>query len=219
MVYNRLMNCNCNRKPCKHCDTSCGCPAPFLGITQLPDNISVLRFNIDGKQTDYDFANLIYQNQSDTSLHADAINRVLTYMAERHMDSISAQELGAIFHLADMGDVTTKGAEDGSMLVYQKGTNCGEGCTGVGSVWKVWSALDEQVSSASYLMAANNSGVPVTLQRPAQPSQYYQLGWNAANQLSFSQIPVVSTAPVGTDNKKLAVYVDPRSQQLVAVKE
>lgn len=214
------MNCNCNRG-CRghHCDRGCACPSPFLGIEELPDNISVLRFNIDGKRADYDFANLIYQNQSDTSLNVDAVNRVLKYAAERHIDTISAQELGTILHLADIGDVTTSGAEDGSMLVYQKASNCGEGCTGVQNTWKIWNALDAQVNSASYPMAFNPQGKPVTLQRPANPSQYYQLGWNAGSQLSYSQIPIVNSAPVGTDGKKIAVYVDPATNQLVGVRQ
>lgn len=185
----------------------------------LPDNISVLRFNIDGKRADYDFANLIYQNQSDTSLVADSINRVLTYMAERHMDAISAQELGAIFHLADIGDVATSGATNGSMLVYQKNNDCAEGCVGTQNTWKIWNALDEQLSSATYPMVFDQAGKPHVIEQPAEPNRYYQLGWNAQNQLSYSQVPVVTTAPIGTDGKKLAVYVDPATNQLVAVKE
>ena len=193
---------------------------PFLGIEQLPNNLSVLRFNLDGKRTDYDFSNLIYQTQTDTTLSADTINRVLNYMAERHMDSISANELGSILHLADIGDVTTVGAEDGSMLVYQKSNNCAEGCTGLTDTWKIWNALDSDtlVSSATYPMAFNADGKPRTIQKPANPSQYYQLGWNAGNQLSYSQVPIVSTPPVGVDGKSIQVYVDPNTNQLVGVK-
>lgn len=219
-------NCNCTHSPCtscssKKCDVPCACPAPFLGIEQLPDHLSVLRFNLNGVRADYDFDNLIYTTQSDTSLAANAVQRVLTYMAERHMDTITAQELGAILHLADLGDVTTQGAEDGSMLTYQKSNNCSEGCVGTTDTWKIWNALDQQslVSSATYPMAFNTDGKPRTIQKPANPSQYYMLGWNAGNQLSYSQIPIVATAPVGTDNKKIAVYVDPNTNQLVGVKE
>lgn len=221
-----MNNCNCTHSPCarcsgKRCDTLCNCPVPFLGIEQLPDNVSVLRFNIDGKRTDYDFTNLVYQTQTDTTLNADAINRVLTYMAERHIDSISANELGSILHLADIGDVTTVGAEDGSMLVYQKSNNCAEGCVGLTDTWKIWNALDEGslVSSATYPMSFDANGKPRTLQRPANPSQYYQLGWNSNNQLSYSQIPIVAAPPLGVDGKSIAVYVDPSTNQLVGVRQ
>lgn len=212
------MNCNCNNK-CRRCEPPCACPTPAFGICEVPDNIGVLRYNVLGKRYDYDYSDLIYQVQTDTSLLADSAKRVLRYMAERHIDSLSAQELGAILHLADLGDVTTKGAVDGSMLVYQKNSNCGEGCTGTGDTWKIWSALDEQISSATYPMVFNGEGKAKVLEQPAHPNQYYQLGWNGKSQLSYSQIPIVSTPPVGTDGKKLAVYVDPTTQQLVAVKE
>lgn len=188
---------------------------PYLGIEQLPDNLSVLRFSIDGKRTDYDFANLIYQNQSDTSLNADAIHRVLTYMAERHTDSITAQELGSLLHLADIGDVTTVGAETGSMLVYQKNSNCGEGCMGTQNVWKIWNALDAQVSSATYPMAFNSNGQAVTLQRPQDPSIQYLLGWNGANQLSYIT-PTKAAAKPATGGP---LYYDAASGQIVYVQE
>lgn len=227
LPYNESMNtCDCNTKPCNscvpqcsRCDTPCDFPAPFLGIEQVPNNISVLRFNIDGKRTDYDFKNLIYTVQSETTLVADAINRLLRYQAERHQDTITAQELGAILHLADIGDVNTNGAESGSMLVYQKGTNCADGCIGLRDSWKVWNALDEQVSSATYPFAFAADGTAHTLQRPANPEQYYQLGWNGSNQLSYSQVPTVAAAKPNGNGKKLAVYLDPNTKQLVAVEQ
>lgn len=219
------MNCNCQRGcgcgkcQSRKCDYPCACPSLFLGVEQLPDTLSVLRFNIGGKRADYDFSNLIYQTQSDTVLVADAINRLLKYTAERHTDTITAQELGSILHLADIGDVDTTGASNGSLLVYQKDSNCAAGCTGVLDSWKVWNALDEQAANLSYLMGFNANGVGTALAQPMNPGQYYQLGWNAQNQLSYSQLPIVPTAPVNANGKKLAVYVDPNTKQLVAVEE
>lgn len=224
------MSCNCNPKPPSSCGPKCGscqrscdgpckCPVPFLGIEQVPDNVSILRFNIDGKRADYDFSNLIYQTQTDTTLIADAINRLLQYSAERHTDTITAQELGSILHLADLGDVDTNGAVSGSMLTYQKGTNCAEGCVGLRDSWKVWSALDEQISSATYPFVFDANGVAHTIQRPGDPAQFYLLGWNGANQLSYSQVPTVTAAKPNTNGKKLAVYLDPNTRQLVAVEE
>lgn len=223
------MTCSkCNRQKsscsscgnrCHKCDQPCACPAPFLGIEQLPDNLSVLRFNIDGKRADYDFTNLIYQTQTDTTLIADVINRLLTYSAERHTDTITAQELGSILHLADIGDVDTNGASTGSFLTYQRGTNCAEGCVGLRDSWKVWSALDEQISSATYPFVFDADGAAHVLQRPANPNQYYQLGWNAQNQVSYSQVQTVASAPINTNGKKLALYLDPNTKQIIAVEE
>lgn len=225
-----MNNCNCNPGPCDKpscggnrcgdCERACKCPAPYLGIEQLPDNISVLRFNLDGKRADYDFANLIYQNQTDTTLVVDVIKRLLVYSAERHTDSLTAAELGAIFHLADLGDVSTEDAEDGSFLVYQKNNNCGNGCVGLQDSWKTWNALASQVNSATYPFAFDATGKSHVLERPASPNQYYQLGWNAGNQLSYSQVPIVDVSRVvGADGKKIALYLDPSTNQIVGVKE
>lgn len=219
MLYNEGMTRNCNK--CNRCDTSCACPVPYLGIESLPDNISVLRFNLDGKRTDYDYANLVYQTQTDTALIADVINRLLTYSAERHTDTISAQELGGILHLADLGDVSTANAVSGSLLTYQQANNCGEGCVGTQDNWKIWSALDEQLSSATYPMAYSANGLPFVLERPQSPNQYYQLGWNGGAQFSYSQPPIVDASRVvdATSNTKIALYLDPVTKQIVGVKE
>lgn len=225
-----MNNCNCNSGPCAppscggnrygDCDKPCKCPAPYLGIEQLPDNISVLRFNLDGKRTDYDFANLVQQTQTDTTLVVDIINRLLQYTAERHTDSITAAELGSILHLADLGDVSTDDAADGSMLVYQRNNNCGNGCVGLQDSWKVWNALTNQVSSATYPFAFSAEGKAQVLERPASPNQYYQLGWNAGNQLSYSQVPIVDASRVVSSNgQKIALYLDPTTKQIVGVYE
>lgn len=219
-----MNHCNCKSNscdPCRKlgCDAPCNSPEPFLGIEALSDNLSVLRFNIDGKRTDYDFADLIFNNQTDTSLTADAVQRVLTYMAERHTDSITARELGAIFHLADIGDVSTEGAKDGSLLVYKKSSNCGEGCTGIGDTWQVWNALDQQVSSATYAMVFSQDGKAQVLERPQNPSGYYQLGWNGGDQLSYSKVPIVSVAPTNSQGTKTRLYLDENTNQIVAVRE
>lgn len=226
MLYNKDMSCNCNRcGRCKSrcCDTACACPAPYLGIEQLPDNISVLRFNIDGKRTDYDFGSMIYEVQSDTSLSADTINRVLKYMAERHMDAISAQELGSIMHLADIGDVSSLNAKNGSTLVYNKSNDCGEGCFGALDSWRAWHALDmgNQVSSAVYPAVYKEDGYPATLLRPSAANEYYLLGWNGPYKFGYTQVPIVSASSVidPADNKKIKLYLDPNTRQIVGVKE
>lgn len=216
-----MNDCNCNPKPCDTChkdqcgtcDPPCKCPMPFLAIEQLPDNVSILRYNIDGKRADYDYTNLVYQTQSDTTLIADAINRLLAYQAERHTDTITARELGSILHLADLGDVDTKGAETGSLLTYQKNSVCGEGCIGLRDSWKIWTALDEQQSSATYPMAFAADGSPVTIARPQSPSRQYLLGWNGSNQLSYFTPTKAATKPAQGG----PVYFDETSGQLVYV--
>lgn len=179
----------------------------------------MLRFTLDGLKYEYDLTGLVKSLETRTSLTVNSIERVLTYMAEVGKDSITAAELGSMLHLADLGDVSSAGAKDGSLIFYEKSSNCGEGCVGTGDKWKPWNALDEQVSSATYPMVFNSDGKPKVLERPQSPNKYYQLGWNAGNQLSYSTVPIVATAPVGSDGKRIALYLDPDTNRIVGVKE
>lgn len=212
-----MKNCNCNpcKKPCGK--EPCACPKPYLGIEAVcldgSDNVSVLRFDLDGIRSDYDFKPLIYNNQTDTSLTANVIERVLTFMAERHIDSISAEELGSLLHLSDIGDVTSAGAEDGSLLVYQKSTSCGDGCTGIHDQWRIWNALDNQVSSSTYVMTFDGDGKAQTLGRPQSPNHQYLLGWNKGSQLSYFKPKKAAAKPAQGG----ALYWDEANNEIVYV--
>ena len=80
--------------PCKK--KCCGDAKPVIDVQAIPDDILTLSFNFNGVGTTYDFREMIKAGQTDTTLTADALKRVLVYMAERHTDTISARELGAI---------------------------------------------------------------------------------------------------------------------------
>lgn len=204
----------CN--PCARRD--CACPEPIFGIDKVAGKSATYRFNIDGLTVTWDFEPGILAAQTDTSLVVDIINRLLNYSAELHTDSISASELGSILHLNDLGDVSTKDADDGAMMVFKKSNTCPSGCIGTSNVWEPWNALDEQATSAAYGYGFDNSGHPVTLQQPTNPSQYYNLGWNGDNQLSYAQ-PVEETAPILDDNGKAwQMYLNPRTKQPYYVK-
>ena len=211
----------CNKKcDCDECSCHrCGCTKPTISVTAEPTDVAVLKFNFNGVTTKYDYRNMITQTQTDTSIYVDVANRVMEYMAERHTDSISAKELGSILHLSDIGDVNFEVVEGGSMLVYQKDSNCAEGCEGIDNSWVAYNALDHIADNLQYSAGYDANGTPKTLGTPTNTNQYYQLGWNAENKLSYSQPTVVATAPVDSDNKKWALYVDPDTKALVIVKE
>ena len=212
-MMNDCNSCNRPRPKCKSCD-KCGCnpcgdSKPVLSVDEVPESISMLKFNVNGASTWYDYNNLVYQTQTDTVLSADAVNRVLKYMAERHIDTISAKELGAILHIADLGDVDIKTASNNSVLVYQKDSNCGEGCEGINNSWIAWNALEHGADSVQTFMGFDSQGIPTSLQTPSNASQYYMLGWNAGGKLSYSK-------PVQFSNttNKAPLYVDKTTGQI-----
>lgn len=207
----------CYSNPCK-CKKSCAYPEPFIDLDEVPNKPAVYRVNDNGKTAIWDMRNGIKNGQTDTSLVVDIINRLLQYSAERHTDTITAQELGAILHLTDLGDVSTKGAENGAMMVYKQSDNCPAGCYGTGNVWEPWNALDEQASSAAYGYGFNADGVPVTLQQPTNPNQYYNLGWNGNKQLSYAQPTEETAVIVDSQGYAYQQYLNPQTMQPYYVK-
>lgn len=199
---------------CNECKQEiCGCARPALGITPKTD--SVLRFNLGGVTTEYDFGALVKKNETDTTLSADRRARVLIYRAERHTDSLSGEQLGSILHLGNLGDVDTTGVQTGSTLVYDKGDGCGDGCVSNGAGWKVWNAQDNAVQSASYLSVYDENGNQFSLAEPEHPDQTYLLGWNGAEKLSYFQPTVASTKPADS----YTLFMDGKSKEIVAVKD
>lgn len=214
------MSCNCN-KP-KDCGNKCGGPCcdnpmPFFGIEQKPGSLSELMFNVNGITSTWDFAKIVEDNQTDTSISVKVIERVLKYAAERHVDTISAKELGAILRISDIGDVDNTDFKNNSMLVFRKDGECAYGDQN--NSWVAFNADEHQATNLTSLMGYDASYKPQAISTPVHTNQYYQLGWNAQNKLSYSQPVEVSTPPVGTDGKKLRVYLDPNTKQLVYVKE
>ncbi len=209
----------CNRNYCDRCNnTGCACPEPVLDIDRVAGTQATYRFNINGKTVTKNFQPGIIDGQTDTSLIIDIVDRLLKFSAERHTDSISAAELGSILHLNDLGDVSTKGAENGAMMVYKKNDNCGNGCFGVNNAWEPWNALDEQKSTMAYAAGFDADGIPVTLQQPANPNQYYNLSWNGPKQLSYGQVTEASAQRLDSEGFAYQVYVDPNTKEQYYIK-
>lgn len=203
---------------CEHCgcpQKQCGCAKPVLEVSRESNTSPALKFNVNGVQTTYDYADLVHDLQTDTSLAIDIAKRVLRFIAERHQDSLTAAELGSILHLGDLGDVSAKGAETGSLLFYKKDDTCGEGCVGTSNQWEVWSALNRTTDRLVYAMGFDSTGSPFALRRPTNPNQFYQLGWNAENQLSYTQ-PAIATAKKPGD---YTLYMDKDTKEIYGVAE
>lgn len=187
---------------------------PVIDVTALENDPLTLTWNFNGVGTSYDYSSMIKLGETDTSINADQVNRVLQYMAERHVDTISAKELGAILHLGDIGDVDITDLDDNSMLVYKKNSDCTRGCDGATNSWVAWNALDQQEGSFTYPMGYDDDGAPKTLRRPENTDQHYQLSWNANNKVGWSQPKKVTS----TDNLA-PVYIDKTTKELVYVEQ
>lgn len=216
------MNNNCCN-PCQDCCSckkpKCGCAKRVLDIDEMPDTVSILRFNYDGLSTWYDFGNMIYQTQTDTTVSVDAINRVLKHMAERHIDTISARELGSILHVADLGDVDITNVAHNSLFVYQKDNNCAAGCEGINNRWIAWNK-DQGSNSGTDMrnvMGFKADGAPMALLPPANTGKHYVLAWRGANEAGWKYIEKVSKDSITSNNKVKVVCVDPNTNELVCI--
>jgi hypothetical protein len=185
----------------------CNEPKPVFKVETLASNHSVMVFTTNGLRTEYDMTEVTHAAETKTSVEVDSDNRDFVYNAEDKTYKISASTLASIIHLAEIGDVNTEGVEDGSLLVYD----------GDNASWKIWAASQHTTQNVGVLIGANADNDPVVLSAPGIPNQYYQLGWNGGNKISYYQPQVVPTAPVDSNNKKYPVYMDPTSKQLVVV--
>lgn len=207
---------NCNK--CNSCEKEC-CdnPMPFFGIDLAPNSNSVLMYNVNGVTSTWDYRPIVEQNQTDTAISIKTIERVLKYAAERHIDTISAKELGSILRLSDISDIDIADVKNNSMLMFKKDGECAYG--DLSNSWVAFNADEDQSTSVTSFLGYDNNYRPQALSTPLHTNQYYQLGWNGNNKISYSQPVEVSTAPRDTDGKKLAVYVDPTTKQLIIVRE
>lgn len=200
----------CGGKQCN----KCGCPEPIQSVVQpYTKRPGIVRFNYGGHSVEFDFTNLIKQTQTDTSIRMDTINRYMVYNAERHQDTVTAKELGSILHIADIGDVDISGAEDNSIFVYQKNSDCGQNCEGINNSWVAWNANENLATELQTAMGFDANGKPLALQPPVNTNQYYNLGWNGKSKLSYNQPVEFASFPVDTDNYAYISCYDPTSKQ------
>lgn len=207
-----MKRCNCKEQRCR-------CTQPVIDVESIPNNIAVLKFNFDGVSTFHDYTAMIKQTETDTSLAVNAIDRNVTFNAERHTDVITAKEFGSMLHLADIGDVDISSIDDNSFLMYRKDSDCSQGCEGINNSYVGWNALKSQATSVQTVMGFDQNGKPYALQAPANTNQYYNLGWNGANKVSYSQPQTTTVAAVTDSDSKVSILaLDPNTKQVVSIK-
>ena len=206
--------CGCENK----CPKPCGCPEQILSIEADTTRPAYLRFNLGGRSVWHDFTSVVKGAETCTTLKPNITARTLIYDAECGRQTISAPELGSILHLADIGDVDATTIKDNAILVYKKDANCGENCDGKNG-WVGMDPSEEAGESLDYVMGSDANGRVGSLQPPANSTQFYQLTWSAKDKAKWHQPKEVSTIPRDSDKKALRVYLDPKTRELVVVRE
>lgn len=207
--------CGCEKK----CPTPCGCPEQILSIEADSTRPANLRFNLGGRSVWHDFTSAIKSAETCTNLKADITARTLIYDAECGRQSISANELGSMLHLADIGDVDATTIKDNAILVYRKDADCGENCDGKNG-WVGLDPSEEGVTSLDYIMGSDSNGKVGSLNPPANKlNKFSYLTWAAEGKAKWSEIQTVAEVPKDEDGKAWRLYVDPNNGQIVAVKE
>lgn len=216
-----MTNCGCGQcqpnKCKKNCGKPCGCAEPVFSVEADSVNPSNLQFNVNGKSIWYDFSSVVKDSETCTTLIADSVNRMLNYYGECGENNITAHELGAILHLADIGDVDANSIGDNGILVYQKDGSCGEGCTGVTNGWTSKNPIDEGVNALDYVLGSDSEGRMKSLMPPTDTASFSYLAWAGADKAKYVKPSVVATPPV-KDGKVAQLYLDENTGEIVIVR-
>lgn len=219
-----MNDCNRCEQPCvkcrgeKKCGNPCGCAEPVFSIEAMPDDPSLLRFNVNGKSVWYDFEPVVADAQTCTTLTVDTVNRVLNYHGECGDNTISARELGSILHLADIGDVDANSIDDYGILNYRKDTNCGEGCEGINNGWVSTNPIDVGGSSLDYILGSDDKGALKSLLPPSNTNKFAYLAWAAQNKAMWTVPREVAAIP-NDGTYRYPLYLDPATGEIVVYKE
>lgn len=207
----------CN--PCKkHCEKPCGCAEPVFSVEAMPDDPTVLRFNVNGKSVWYDFSPVVEEAETCTTLTADAVNRTLNYHGECQDNTLTAQELGAILHLADIGDINANSITDNGILNYRKDDTCPEGCEGTSNGWVASNPLDIGAPSLDYILGSDSDGKLSSLMPPTDTSKFNYVAWAAGDKVKYVTPTVVSAIP-DDGTYQYPVYMDPATGELVVYRK
>ena len=135
------MNCcnKCNHNPCE-----CGCrPARYgkdFQIMANPFDPSIWNVTINGATTKVKIPKI---NETDTKLSTSYTNKSLIYNAEKHTDTITGEQLGALINFSDLRDVDAKDADSCSIPVFHPYcSECGDGCSPKEARWVAYHIPD-----------------------------------------------------------------------------
>lgn len=211
-----MTDCNCNKSCCeKRCGDPCGCPLRVLSVETMTDKPGYVKFNLDGGTVLFDFSDVVAEAETDTFLRIDQTARMMKYFAEGHTNNISASQLGSILHIADLGDVDFSDVKNDSLFVYQKTSDCGQGCDQINNKWIAWNSEENLEDELTYAMGFNEDGSPKALGTPLHTNQHYILGWRGQEKLGYTQ-PAEVSAPSTDGTYAHLLMENPSTHQLEA---
>lgn len=206
--------CGCEKK----CPTPCGCPEQILSIEADTTRPAYLRFNLGGRSVWYDFTSVVKSAETCTTLKPNITARTLVYDSECGRNTLTAQEVGSILHLADIGDVDATSIKDNALLVYRKDADCGEDCEGKNG-WVGLDPSEDPKENLSYLLAGDENGRVESLQVPEETNRFSYLAWQAGDKIKWHTPTVVADLPTDSGGNAWRVYMDPNNGELIIYKE
>lgn len=138
MTCNKCNNDPCGCGECRPARYSCG----DFQIMANPFDASVWNVTINGATTRVKIPKL---NETDTKLSTSFTNKALIYNAEKHIDTITGDQLGALINMEDLRDVDAVNADSCDLMVYNPYCDeCGDGCKPKNPRWKAYHIADAE---------------------------------------------------------------------------
>ncbi len=163
----------------------CGHAEPVFSIEAMPDDPTTLRFNVNGKSVWYDFSPVVKNSESTTAFNVNAVARTLDYNGEKTENTITAEELGSIIHLAEIGDVDKDTITDNGILNYRVSRDCPSGCEGTRNKWVSSNPVEISASELEYILGSNANGRLYSLRPPTDTTSFSYLSWGAGNKIKW----------------------------------
>ena len=141
----------------------------------------------------------------------------MNYHGECNDSILSAQELGSILHLADIGDVDANSIKDNGILNYRKDADCGEGCEGISDGWVSTSPIDVGRTSLD-ILGSDADGKMVSLMPPTDTTTFSYLAWAAQKNKAMGE----TNCSIHPSSKRWqggsALYLDENTGEIVIVR-
>ena len=187
------MNSFCNS--CHHNPCECGCrPAKYgcdFDIQANPFSPDIWNVTINGATTRVKIPKIA---ETDTKLSTSYTAASLIYSSEKHIDTITGDQLGALIRLEDLRDTDADNADSCDLLVFHPYcSSCGDGCTPKNALWTNYHIPD-----------AGNSTIPVD-----SDGYYKVLVKTDCGCIKEDRLPVVPAGMIALDYMRDSVPDDP----------